>query len=313
MVILFKTNKKWTVLSSLLVIIALLAACSTGGNNNPSPNTNNNTNSNNGSNNNASKEINLAYVAWDSEIASTNVVREVLEQKLGYKVTMLQVDAGPMWAGISDGSADAMVAAWLPTTHEEYVKMNEGKFEDLGPNMTGTKLGFVVPTYMDVNSIEDLTDEVGATLDYTVTGIEPGAGIMSAAENVFTEYGLADKWTLLESSSAAMTKELERAYAAEEPIIVTGWTPHWKFAKMDLKYLEDPKGVFGQDESIHTITRLGLKDDAPDAYAFLDKFNWEPSDMEEVMIEIAEGVSPEEASKNWVEKNSDKVDSWLAE
>src|SRR5690606_14254306 len=105
------------------------------------------------------KEITLAYVAWDSEIASTNVVREVLEQKLGYKVTMLQVDASPMWAGIANGSADAMVAAWLPTTHADFAEMNKGKYEDLGVNLTGTKLGLVVPQYMDIDSIEDLKND----------------------------------------------------------------------------------------------------------------------------------------------------------
>lgn len=60
----------------------------------------------------SSKEkVKLAYVAWDSEIASTYVVKEVLETKLGATVEMLQVDAGPMWAGVADGSADGMVAA----------------------------------------------------------------------------------------------------------------------------------------------------------------------------------------------------------
>jgi glycine betaine/proline transport system substrate-binding protein len=79
-----------------------------------------------------------------------------LEQRLGYKVELLQVEAGPMWAGIAEGSADAMVAAWLPTTHKDYYDKYKGKFEDLGPNLKGTKLGLVVPTYMDINSIEDL-------------------------------------------------------------------------------------------------------------------------------------------------------------
>lgn len=42
----------------------------------------------------SSKEkVKLAYVAWDSEIASTYVVKEVLETKLGATVEMLQVDA----------------------------------------------------------------------------------------------------------------------------------------------------------------------------------------------------------------------------
>jgi glycine betaine/proline transport system substrate-binding protein len=205
-----------------------------------------------------------------------------------------------------------MVAAWLPTTHESYMKDNEGKLEDLGPNLDGTKLGLVVPSYMNINSIEDLNGEVGGTLNYTITGIEPGAGLMMKTESVLEEYGLKDKWTLLESSSAAMAQALEKAYNNEEPIIVTGWTPHWKFAKMDLKYLEDPKGVYGQDEQIHTIVRTGLKDDQPEAYAFLDAFNWTPDDMAEVMIQIVEGASPEDAAKAWVEANADKVDAWIS-
>jgi len=103
--------KKWSLIVAVVTALAMLAACGSGGSNS----------NGNGSAKDPKKEIKLAYVAWDSEIASTNVVREVLEQKLGYKVDMLQVDAGPMWSGIANGSADAMVAAWLPTTHETYV------------------------------------------------------------------------------------------------------------------------------------------------------------------------------------------------
>lgn len=258
------------------------------------------------------KEITLAYVAWDSEIASTNVVKEALEQRLGYKVNMLQVDAGPMFAGIADGSADAMVAAWLPGTHASYLADYGEKVENLGPNLEGAKIGLVVPSYMDVDSIDDL-NAIGDAVKYTIIGIEPGAGIMEATNMVLDEYGLRDKWTLLESSSAAMTQELLNAYEKQEPIIITGWTPHWKFAKMDLKYLEDSKGVYGTEEQIHTIVRTGLSDDQPSAYAFLDNFSWTPDDMAEVMIQIQDGKSPEEAAKAWVEANGEKVDAWLAE
>ncbi|MFB9279311.1 glycine betaine ABC transporter substrate-binding protein [Cohnella cellulosilytica] len=257
------------------------------------------------------KEITLAYVAWDSEIASTNVVKNVLESKLGYKVNMLQVDAGPMYLGIADGSADAMVAAWLPSTHgENYYEPNKDKFEDLGVNLDGTKVGLTVPTYMDISSIEDLNGDVAASLDHTITGIEPGAGIMIATSKAIEEYGL-DGWKLLESSSAAMAKVLQDAYANQEPIVVTGWTPHWMFAEMDLKYLEDPKNVYGGDEQIHTLVRLGLKDDHPDAYKFLDQFEWTPADMEEVMVDIYNGTDETEAAKKWVEANEDKVSQWI--
>ncbi|MFD0961162.1 glycine betaine ABC transporter substrate-binding protein [Paenibacillus chungangensis] len=299
--------KKAAWVLSVALVAGLLSGC--GGNNGGTDNGGASNGGNKGGDK-EKKEITLAYVAWDSEIASTNVVKEVLESKMGYTVEMLQVDAGPMWTGIADGSADAMVAAWLPTTHETYLSENEGKLEDLGPNLNGTKLGLVVPSYMDINSIEDLNDEVGKSLDYTITGIEPGAGLMMKTEKVIEDYGLSD-WNLLDSSSAAMAQALEKAYEDEEPIIVTGWTPHWKFAKMDLKYLEDPKGIYGADEQIHTIVRDGLKEDDAEAYAFLDAFNWSPDDMATVMVDIVEGQSPEEAAKAWVEANADKVDAWL--
>ncbi|HTG68814.1 MAG TPA: glycine betaine ABC transporter substrate-binding protein [Candidatus Udaeobacter sp.] len=283
---------KMSIIAAAFIMIALVAGCSASG----------------GS---SSKKVTLAYVAWDSEIASTYVVKEVLEQKLNYNVELMQVDAGPMWAGISDGSADAMVAAWLPTTHASYVTKYNGKYEDLGPNLEGTKIGLVVPKYMDINSIEELTGSIGDTVDHTIIGIEPGAGLMMSTEKALDQYKLRDKWTLLESSSAAMTQQLEKAYANKEPIVVTGWTPHWMFAKMDLKYLEDPKKVYGGDEQIHTIARKGLKEDQPEAFAFLDRFNWTPEDMAAVMVQIQEGQTPEAAAKAWVEQNPDKVEAWI--
>ncbi|MFF2445592.1 glycine betaine ABC transporter substrate-binding protein [Neobacillus sp. NPDC058068] len=101
------------------------------------------------------EKIKLAYVAWDTEIASSNVIAQVLKQN-GYEVRLSQVEVGPMFAGVANGSADGMVAAWLPSTHNEYYKKYKDDFVDLGINLNGTKNGLVVPKYMDIDSIEDL-------------------------------------------------------------------------------------------------------------------------------------------------------------
>ena len=76
-----------------------------------------------------------------------------------------------------------------------------------------------------------------------------------------------------------MAAELDKAIKNEDPIIVTGWTPHWMFAKYDLKYLEDPKGVYGDAEKIETFARKGLKEDQPSAYTVLDQFSWTNDDV----------------------------------
>lgn len=153
------------------------------------------------------------------------------------------------------------------------------------------------------------SESVGESLDYKITGIDPGAGIMEATQKAIDEYGLED-WSLTSGSSAAMTAALKKAYDAEEPIIITGWTPHWKFAEYDLNYLEDPKGVYGGEEEIHTIGRLGLKEDMPEAHQILSNFNWTEEDMGAVMIEIKDGEKPEVAAQNWIDANTEKVAEW---
>jgi glycine betaine/proline transport system substrate-binding protein len=158
---------------------------------------------------------------------------------------------------------------------------------------------------------EQGSGSIGEQLDYKIIGIDPGAGLMQLTINdVLPTYGL-DKWKVVEGSGAAMTAALTKAYNNEEPIIVTGWTPHWKFAKFDLKYLEDPEGIYGGAEDVNTIVRLGLKEDHPNAYTFLDQFNWGPEDLQSVMVLIQDGMEPEAAAEQWVNENQDKVNEWI--
>ncbi|WP_188455222.1 glycine betaine ABC transporter substrate-binding protein [Virgibacillus oceani] len=253
----------------------------------------------------ASKEIELSYVEWDTEVASTNVIAKVLEDQ-GFDVEVTPLDNAVMWESVATGETDGMVAAWLPGTHGDLYEQYKDKVVDLGTNLEGAKIGLVVPKYMDVNSIEDLDSQA----DQTITGIEPGAGVVKAAESAVEEYSNLDGWTVQTSSSGAMATALGEAVENEEPIIVTGWSPHWKFQKYDLKYLEDPKGSFGEAEEIKTMVRQGLEEDMPKAYKILDQFHWEPADIEAVMLEIQNGTDPEEAAAAWVEENSDKVSEW---
>ncbi|UOR13205.1 glycine betaine ABC transporter substrate-binding protein [Halobacillus amylolyticus] len=150
----------------------------------------------------------------------------------------------------------------------------------------------------------------GEQLDYTITGIEAGAGVVAASQKAVEEYESLAGWEVATSSSGAMATALGDAIENEEPIVVTGWSPHWKFAKYDLKYLKDPKGVFGEAEQIKTMVRQGLEEDKPNAYKILDAFQWTGEDIENVMLEINDGVAPEEAAKAWIEENQDKVSSW---
>ena len=253
-------------------------------------------------------EITLSYVAWDDLIASTNVIGTVL-QDLGYDVTLTNLDNAVMWQSVATGEADAMVSAWLPTTHGAQYEEYGDQMEHVGTNLEGAQNAITVPSYMeDVNSIEDLSDQA----DQTITGVEAGAGIMTAAQDTMQAYDNLSDWSLATSSAGAMTTELESAIADQEEIVVTGWQPHWKFLEYDLKMLEDPEGTMGGEETVNTFVRQGLSEDHPVAHSVLSNFHWETEDIESVMYDIAEGTPPEEAARTWVDENQDLVSEWTA-
>lgn len=227
------------------------------------------------------KEIELTYVAWDSELASNHVIKEALEQA-SYDVTLTVVEQSVMWQSVAGGDVDGHVAGWLPEDMRADYERYENEIVDLGANLEGAQTGLAVPTYMDVESIADLTPEI---VD-EITGIDAGAGVMIATEKAVEEYDL--DLTISSSMDAFMTQQLGDRYEAEEPIVVTAWQPHWKFNSYDLRFLEDPLGVFEANGEIRTIVREGLEEEEPDAFRILDQFYWTPDDMNEVMLNIAE-------------------------
>lgn len=264
------------------------------------------------------KIVKIAYVEWSSEIASANLIKAVIEEKLQIKCKINPYTAPVMWQSVGSGDDDGLVAAWLPTTHGHYLEMVKNKVKDLGPNLKGTRIGLVVPTSLkdgdgkeiEVDSIEDLKGKA-KLFDGRIVGIDPGAGIMARTEEAIKAYGL-EGFELIDGSGAAMTAELAEAIKNGDNMVVTGWTPHWMWAKWKLKYLKDPKGIYGKKETIHTIVRQGLKEDMPEVYGLLDKFNWAPEQMAQLMIwNQEEDADPYENAKRWMKENSAQVQSWF--
>lgn len=255
------------------------------------------------------EELTIAHVPWETEIASSYVLGGVL-QDLGYDVELSSTDLAVAFEAVASGQADTTTSVWMPESQADLWKEHEENFTHIGTSMEGARVGLAVPTYMeDVNSIEDLTNQS----EKEIVGIEAGAGVVQGAKQAVQEYDNLEGWGVTTSSAGALTTELGSAVENQEEIVVTGWSPHWKFLTYDLKYLEDPQNVFGQEETIETIGRLGLEEEQPVAYSVLENFHWDVSDMEEVMLDMEEGASPEQAASNWIEENPEHVAEWTTE
>lgn len=253
--------------------------------------------------------VKLGYVNWYEGIAMTNLAAAVLEEKMGYDVELTMADVAPVFTSVASGNTDAFLDVWLPVTHESYIEKYGDDMVDLGISYENALLGLVVPSYVEIDSIEELNDNK-ELFDGEIIGIDAGAGLMAAAEKSIEEYGLDYK--LLMGSGPTMTAALGKAIDANEPIVVTGWAPHWKFARWDLKVLEDPKGIFGEVENIHKYSRKGLEEDMPEVAEFLKKFKLNEAELGDLMGAVEEeGNEPLEAAKKWMNEHEELINSWI--
>lgn len=259
------------------------------------------------------KKINFGWTAWADAEAVTKLAQKIIQDRFGYEVELTLADIGIQYQGVATGKLDGMLMSWQPVTHQAYMEKVGKDVNDIGPIYTQARLGWVVPTYVpedQVKSIEDLKKpEVQEKLSGKIQGIDPGAGLMRASDEAIKQYGL-DKYELISASEAGMLAALERATKRNEWIVVTAWSPHWKFAKWDLRYLEDPKGVLGGLETVHKLVRKDFHQDHPEVYDFLNRMVLPMSDVEAIMAE-AQDTSYEQAIEKYIEENKALIDYWV--
>lgn len=251
--------------------------------------------------------VKIGYVNWAEGIAMTNLAAAILEDKLGYEVEMTLADVAPIFTSLSSGNTDVFLDTWLPVTHGDYMVKYGDDMDDMGVTYENAQIGLVVPSYVEIDSI----DEMNANKDKfegRIIGIDSGAGIMTATEKAIAEYEL--DYELVNGSGPAMTSALKKAIDNNEAVAVTGWTPHWMFSNWDLKILEDPKGVYGEAEEIHTYSRKGFAEDMPEVAEFFTNFVFTDAILSDLMGALNDG-DPLDKAREWMNANEDIVNNWL--
>lgn len=255
------------------------------------------------------KKVRFAYVEWPCATITHYIAKAAIEERLGQKVEIIPLSVPLMFQAVVSKDADASMSVWLPSTHKAYMEKLQGKIIDLGPIVGGARLGWVVPDYVPITSIEGLRGQADK-FQGKIYGIEPGAVYVESSKQAIKEYGL-EGFTLIESGDAVMVAQLADAISRKEWIVVTGWSPHWKFARWNLHFLDEPKGLFGGEESIHVIARLGLEKDNPEVYNFLDKFYYKDTQQLQALMDAITTEKPQVVAKRFIQENKEQVDSWF--
>lgn len=260
------------------------------------------------------QDITIAvFNGWDEGIAVSELWRAILTEQ-GYNVTLEYADPAPVYSGISTGEYDLTLDTWLPVTHKSYIERYGSQMTDLGAWNTEAKLTFAVNEDAPITSLDELA---GAAEQFgnTIVGIEPGAGLTEITQDaVIPGYGL-EGMTYTTSSTAAMLTELSTATSAGENIVVTLWRPHWAYDAFPIRDLEDPQGLLGGAEGIHSFGRIDIRETHPQVATWIESFEMNNDllySLENAMFNEYDGDDYGPVVAEWISQNQDYVDGLTA-
>ena len=252
------------------------------------------------------EKVTILYPNWVEAVAYSHLSKVALEEQ-GYEVELTNLDPGLIFAELSkeNSKGDVFMDAWLPNTHKHYWEDYGDKLVKLGESFSEGTTGLVVPSYLPINSIEELNANK-EKFDGKIIGIDSGAGIHRDTYEAIDEYDL--DFEQITSSGPAMVAALQKATRDEDWIVVTGWKPHIKWTQYDLKFLEDPKGVYPTDVCA-ILSRRGFEEDMPQAANYFKNFHLNDDQLNELMS-IIQDNNPETGARMWYEANKELVDGW---
>ncbi|MEU3789822.1 ABC transporter permease/substrate binding protein [Streptomyces fructofermentans] len=258
----------------------------------------------------AERAVDVAWFPWDEDVAVTYLWKDVLARR-GYKLNLKQMDVGPVYTGLASGDIDLNFDAWLPHAQKNYWDKHKNDLRDLGTWYEPTSLEIAVPSYVKgVKSLEDLKGR-SSTFDGKIIGIEPGTGEMNLLKTkVLPGYGLDEEYEVVDGSTPAMLAELKRSYARKEPVAVVLWSPHWAYSEYGLTKLADGKKLFGEGNTIRTISSKEFPERYPRLTEWIKGFRMsedELGSLEGVIKDRGQGHEAEAVSA-WLDEHPEMVE-----
>ncbi len=256
-------------------------------------------------------------IGWTDVTATTGLASRLL-RNLGYqpRVTVLSVPV--TFASLKNNDIDVFLGNWMPAMEADirpYV--DDGSVEVVGANLTGAKYTLAVPAYTHDVGLRDFADiqRFAPELQHRIYGIEPGndgnrlvLGLIKS-----NQFGLGG-FKLVESSEQGMLAQVERAFAARQPIVFFGWEPHPMNTRFDMRYLTGGDGSFGPDfggATVFTNVRAGYLRECPNVGRLLRNLRFTLRGESGIMAGILERkLAPEAAAAEWLDANPAALAAW---
>ncbi len=282
----------------------------------------------------SSDPIKVVMNDWTGQHVSAKITGALLS-KMGYTVEYVSAGAVPQFAGIAQGNLHVQPEVWTNNIGDIYPKAVEtGDIVVLGQLGLEPKEGWIYPPYMEekcpgLPSYEALYDCAQA---FAAADTFPNGRLITYP----ADWGTRSK-DLVEGiempfkpvpggSEGAMIAELNSAIAAQDPILMMFWQPHWVFADLDMNWVEwnpaegecveesqERASACGfQQASIDKIVWGGFEEKWPGAFALMNQISLTNDDANAGILEVDnKGRDLDEVVAEWVDNNEARWQPWI--
>ena len=278
--------------------------------------------------------IKVTIQDWTGQHFSTHVAAGLLKE-MGYNVEIVVSDAITQHPAIASGNINLSTEVWTNNVGDLYDGLVEkGDIVVVGELGLSPKEGWIYPPYMDERcpGLPDYkalyecaqafgsaeTFPKGRLITYPASWGTRSRDIIASIEMPFEP--------IPGGSEGAMVAELKSALAAEEPVIMMFWQPHWIFAAYDFNWVEwnpiegkcveesqEKETACGFEQAkVQKIVSKGFEDKWPAAFKMFKAMQLTNADENAAILEVDEkGRKVEEVAAEWISENKNIWQNWM--
>ncbi len=254
------------------------------------------------------KVIKMGVMQWNDLVCPSLVTKKLMEKNYGYEIEVVEFfEWGIAFATLAKGDVDLLMSQIDFAAYDYWARYNK-KLEKLSASSHGLFQGIVVPSYVPIDSIDQLNANKDK-FNNKIIGIEPGAGLMRQTHQVIEAYGL--DFELVDGSTAAMTAVVKSSIAKNKWFATVLWTPSWMTQAFDVKFLKDPKNIQQPSQSYYWIGRKGFAQEFPKAREIMAGVFVPLEENIKMTGYIKEGLAADKAVDKWLGENQMITERWM--
>ncbi|MEM7250836.1 MAG: glycine betaine ABC transporter substrate-binding protein [Pseudomonadota bacterium] len=295
------------------------------------------------------EKVAIGVPSWTGAQAVANLLKVVVEERIGGQAELVPGNNATIFQAMDQGKGDIDVHpdVWLPNQESFTKKYVDGAGTvALSKNAYEGNQGYCVSkdfaAKMKISDIADLgRPDVAAAMDSDGNGKgemwigAPGWASANVNEVKVRDYGLLPFIDPIRAEESVKTARVKDSIAKKEGYAFYCYKPHAVWYMFDVTMLSEPtydpakynmvqpsdspnwykeSKVMTKDalKSVQIAYSKSLKGRSPAIYEFFERFGLNSDDVSGFAFEIAgNGRDPADVAREWVKKNSDRVDAWL--